>query len=152
MGNWRWCLVYRGIIKWMEKVCIHSLVDKYLNIFSVYGNPWYLRKICNIWFRHPNMITPRAGFSLVSLKTGQASDQTNMLAIGGIRLSIESVSSFVIFILTYSIWISNRVWCQHTIICIVETIWDVGHCRSIWWKLLVQSRPWQGIFIDSKDC
>ena len=48
------------------------------------------------------MITPRAGFGLVSLKTGQASDQINMLAIGGIRLSIESVNSSIIFTLTYS--------------------------------------------------
>ena len=47
------------------------------------------------------MITPRAGFGLVSLKTGQASDQINMLAIGGIRLSIESVNSFINFTLTY---------------------------------------------------
>ena len=48
------------------------------------------------------MITPRAGFGLVSLKTGDASDQINMLAIGGIRLSIESVNSSIIFTLTYS--------------------------------------------------
>ena len=48
------------------------------------------------------MITPRAGFGLVSLKTGEASDQINMLAIGGIRLSIESVNSSIVLTLTCS--------------------------------------------------
>ena len=34
---------------------------------------------------------PRAGFGLVSLKTGFASDVTNILAIGGIQLNRETV-------------------------------------------------------------
>ena len=37
------------------------------------------------------MASPRAGFGLVSLKTGRASDAVNILAIGGIRLNQESV-------------------------------------------------------------
>ena len=35
---------------------------------------------------------PRAGFGLVSLKTGFASDVTNILAIGGIQLNRETVN------------------------------------------------------------
>ena len=35
---------------------------------------------------------PRAGFGLASLKTGFASDVTNILAIGGIQLNRETVN------------------------------------------------------------
>ena len=37
------------------------------------------------------MVSPRAGFGLVSLKTGYASDHINILAVGGVRLNRESV-------------------------------------------------------------
>ena len=43
------------------------------------------------FFRHPNMPYARAGFGLVSLRTGFASDETNILAIGGIQFNRESV-------------------------------------------------------------
>ena len=48
------------------------------------------------------MVSPRAGFGLVSLKTGDASDDTNNLAIGGITLNRESVSHNFLIILTCS--------------------------------------------------
>ena len=48
------------------------------------------------------MVSPRAGFGLVSLKTGDASDHINILAIGGIKLNRESVSHNFLIILTYS--------------------------------------------------
>ena len=46
------------------------------------------------------MISPRAGFGLVSLKTGHSSDSTNILAIGGVRfkpdvVSIEGIETFL---------------------------------------------------------
>ena len=41
------------------------------------------------------MNSPRAGFGLVSLKTGYASDETNLLAIGGVHLNRESVSMII---------------------------------------------------------
>ena len=37
------------------------------------------------------MPVPRAGFGLVSLRTGFVSDVTNILAIGGIQLNRETV-------------------------------------------------------------
>ena len=48
------------------------------------------------------MVSPRAGFGLVSLKTGDASDHTNILAIGGITLNRASVSQHLVIISTFS--------------------------------------------------
>ena len=81
---------------WTKYVEFHSFLrNSKFFLYLKINDTWYLaiKLRALVFFRHPNMPFPKAGFGLVSLKTGFASDVTNILAIGGIQLNRESVMS-----------------------------------------------------------